>query len=282
MRTHQIVIIGTGRAGKARKKAVQAISKTALRRSFSIRNDSTEAIEGELQSSLTDLVIVCTENSLHFSFIQKSLLAQKDVLVEFPLVNSSQEAQELFDLAERNNSVLLCECIALLTPAHQRRREMLKQEQWCEIRIEFQANSYRWIEEEQKKGHVGQLAIGRLQAVWDLLGELVLKQVLFLQLELGYQVTIFLEDQMGRKILLEEKRERELSRKSAWFLDGEMFPKELLLPDRPLFESDLERCMQHIQGAEEYYLSKEACLGVLKLAEQISAACHSNEEKTAK
>lgn len=264
-----VLVIGTGRAGQARIRAVQSVRDTVLQRAWSIRKDGRKGINNYLQSNALDLVIICTENGLHSQLIAQALQAKANVLVEFPLVNSSVRAEELWRLAQ-NNQTLLCECIALLTPTHQLRKERLRTGSWRELRVQFQAGVYRWIEREIQEGNIGQLAIGRLQALWDLTGKLSLEKVQYSAQNDGYRVQIWLRDAARRLVFLEETRRKEGRRGAEWFVDGMPFPAQHIPSPQPLFEKDLELAVQHLKGAQEYYLSKEACLGVLRLAEEIS------------
>lgn len=50
-----------------------------------------------------DLIVVCTQNTLHFPMVKESLLAGKHVVVEKPFTPSSKEADELIKIAEKVN-----------------------------------------------------------------------------------------------------------------------------------------------------------------------------------
>ncbi|MFW6222478.1 MAG: Gfo/Idh/MocA family protein, partial [Bacteroidota bacterium] len=53
-----------------------------------------------------DLVVINTPDDLHFQMAQDALKAGKHVVVEKPFTRSLSEAQELVDLAEKNNLIL--------------------------------------------------------------------------------------------------------------------------------------------------------------------------------
>ncbi len=50
-----------------------------------------------------ELVVHCTPNTLHFPMVKESLKAGKHVIIEKPFTNSSKEADELIELAEKKN-----------------------------------------------------------------------------------------------------------------------------------------------------------------------------------
>jgi len=50
-----------------------------------------------------DMIVVCTQNTLHFSMVKESLLAGKHVVVEKPFTPNSKQADELIKIAEKVN-----------------------------------------------------------------------------------------------------------------------------------------------------------------------------------
>jgi len=59
-----------------------------------------------LSDELVELVIVNTPNYTHFEYAQKALQAGKHVIVEKPFTVTVKEAQELIDLAKKQNKIL--------------------------------------------------------------------------------------------------------------------------------------------------------------------------------
>lgn len=59
-----------------------------------------------LQDEKIDLVVIATPNITHFDLARASLLANKHVVVEKPFTTSSAQAQQLIDLARRQNRVI--------------------------------------------------------------------------------------------------------------------------------------------------------------------------------
>ncbi len=57
-----------------------------------------------------DTVYIASPNSLHFPQAKKALEAKKNVILEKPFTSTQEEAQELFDLAEKNG-VMIFEAI---------------------------------------------------------------------------------------------------------------------------------------------------------------------------
>jgi len=63
-------------------------------------------VEDILNDPKIDLVVIATANSVHFSLTKGALLAGKHVVVEKPFTNTTEEADELIDLAKRQQKVL--------------------------------------------------------------------------------------------------------------------------------------------------------------------------------
>jgi predicted dehydrogenase len=59
-----------------------------------------------LQDEGVDLVAIATPNRSHFDLARQSLLANKHVVVEKPFTTSSAQAQQLIDLARRQNRLI--------------------------------------------------------------------------------------------------------------------------------------------------------------------------------
>ena len=67
--------------------------------------DAKDSLEDFLDG--IDVVYIASPHLTHYEYIKKSLLAKKHVLCEIPMVLSGEEAAELFELADRNDLVLL-------------------------------------------------------------------------------------------------------------------------------------------------------------------------------
>lgn len=61
-----------------------------------------------LDSPEVDAVVIATPLTTHYGLVKEALKAGKDVLVEKPLCHTSNEAQELCDLAEESGRILMC------------------------------------------------------------------------------------------------------------------------------------------------------------------------------
>ncbi|MGE5106897.1 MAG: oxidoreductase [Sphingobacteriales bacterium] len=59
-----------------------------------------------INDSVIDLIIITTPNETHFPFAKKALLAGKHVVVEKPFTNTSAEAAELIEIANKTNKIL--------------------------------------------------------------------------------------------------------------------------------------------------------------------------------
>lgn len=67
----------------------------------------TTSVEKVLQDSSLDGVVIATPTITHFSLAKQALLSGKDVLIEKPMVISSEQAEELVDLAEKKGKIIM-------------------------------------------------------------------------------------------------------------------------------------------------------------------------------
>ncbi len=73
-----------------------------------------------------DAVVIATPLTTHYGLVKEALLAGKDVLVEKPLCYTSQEAQELCDLAEERGRILMVGHIFLFNSGINKLREYIQ------------------------------------------------------------------------------------------------------------------------------------------------------------
>ena len=138
MSRQKVAIIGFGRAGQARFKALNSVgfdhltvvTKRPNELGQFIQLNKYEHIEvtaiPDWQEGLNDpklqAVFICSENALHYEQVQFALIHKKHVCVEFPLCTSLAQAQELYALAKQNNCILYFFIIFILLntfPRHQ-------------------------------------------------------------------------------------------------------------------------------------------------------------------
>lgn len=70
-------------------------------------------------------IIIATPASLHYKLAKKTLLAEKDVLVEKPLTLSKEEAIELVKIAKKNKRVLMVDHTFIFNPAIEKIKDLI-------------------------------------------------------------------------------------------------------------------------------------------------------------
>lgn len=80
-----------------------------------------------LKGDQVDAVFIATPISTHFELARQALEAGKHVLLSKPLAGSSEEAEKLIDLADRNRRVLMVDHTFIYTRAVQKIKEIVKQ-----------------------------------------------------------------------------------------------------------------------------------------------------------
>jgi predicted dehydrogenase len=78
-----------------------------------------------LDDPAIDAVVVATPLSTHYQLVRDALLAEKHVLCEKPLCETSKEAEELVALATANRRVLMVGHVFLFNPAIEKLRELI-------------------------------------------------------------------------------------------------------------------------------------------------------------
>lgn len=70
-----------------------------------------------LENTNIDIVVIATPTSSHYELARAALINQKHTLVEKPLCTSSHQAEELFQLAEKNDKILFTDLTYLYNGA---------------------------------------------------------------------------------------------------------------------------------------------------------------------
>lgn len=127
----RVGIVGTGYAAKKRAQAFQADSRAQLVAIAGNRLEQTLNFAQEFEATAykawqalverddIDLIVVCHVNCNHGAVVRAALMANKSVVVEYPLSLSTAEATELITLAEQQQLLLHVEHIELLGSLHQ-------------------------------------------------------------------------------------------------------------------------------------------------------------------
>jgi len=74
---------------------------------FPFIKDFTTEYKSLLERKDVDAVVIATPVETHYEIAKEALLKGKDVFVEKPITTSSQEAEELIEIAEKNNLILM-------------------------------------------------------------------------------------------------------------------------------------------------------------------------------
>ncbi len=77
----------------------------------------------------TKAVCIATPLSTHFKIAKAALLAQKDVLIEKPMVENSKEAKELIDLAKEKGRILMVDHTFIYSGAVQKIKDLLDKDE---------------------------------------------------------------------------------------------------------------------------------------------------------
>ena len=270
------VVVGNGRAGRARLRALE--NHPGVELAGLVRREpgpGERSLEEVLLDPAVDVVILCTPNLLHEPAARASLLAEKHVLVEFPLAATASAGRSLLELAESRGKVLHVEHIELLSPSqkHQRARvQGLGRPSGGELL--FTGGAEGWIADAGLAGSPALRAVARLHRLVDLFGEAkVVAAALDAASTDGYRLEVSLEFPGGGRTRLVEERGPGLARQTRWAIaceKGELDnpPAE---PVGSLFRQDLDHFLARISEGRDPYVADARVLHVLELVEAIDS-----------
>jgi predicted dehydrogenase len=271
MSSHRIAVIGLGRAGNARVRAIESHPGAELA-AVVRRPPSEPAFEAVLADPRVSALIVCTPNALHASQVEAGLRAGKHVAVEFPLAGSARSARALFERARERGRVLHVEHIELLSPSQIRVREAARGlGPPAGGQLRFRGDSAGWIGDDALAGGPGLRALARLHRLVDLFGPAEVGRVrIELRAAGGYRLEVELHFAGGTLELIEE-RGPGLPRAlewDVWCQGGRLVPPP---PEAPagLFARDLELFLARIEAGASACVSEERELHVHALVDAI-------------
>jgi predicted dehydrogenase len=262
-----VAVIGAGRAGLARMRALEASPRARLAHVVSRSRPDSVSLATALADRELSAVIVCTPNLLHAEVARAALAAAKHVAVEFPLAASAGEARALFADAAARALVLHEEHIELLAPSQLWLREGARElGRPISGTVRFSGDASGWIAEPELAGSAALGALARLHRLVDLFGS---AEVSGARLELGpvRRLEVELAFREGGAVTLIEERGPGLTRATEWAIDcarGRLGtpPPE---PAGALFARDLDVFLDRIERRAESYVSDARVLEVLEL-----------------
>lgn len=266
-----LAVIGAGRAGQARVRALAESRLARLAALVSFRAPAGPSFEGVLADRSIAGVILCTPNLLHPDQARAALGAGKHVLVEFPLAPGPARARELFALASERGRVLHEEHIELLSPAQAWLRERaarLGRPRRGVVR--FSGAHSGWLADPRLAGTPALCALARLHRLVDLFGEAEVRGASLARGE-GYRLSVELGFSRGGAVELVEERAPGARRSTRWQVECENGALGDPPAERPegLFARDLECFAARVTARARPYVADSVCLHVLELVAAI-------------
>lgn len=268
-----VAVVGAGRAGRARIRALEDHPRARLARVVSARGTGPESLEAALSDPRVEALILCTPNLLHPAQARAALEAGKHVVVEFPLAPSAREARALFEHARASGRVLHVEHVELLSASQRVQRGRigaLGRPQGGEVA--FDAGLEGWIGDPELAGSEALRALARLHRLVDLFGD---AEVAAAQLDRGegYRLCVELRFREGGSTRLIEERRPERTRAVFWNVrcQNGLLDDPSAGPPGPVFREDLDVFVARIRDGAPPYVSEERLLHVLELVNAIES-----------
>ncbi|PIN98728.1 MAG: hypothetical protein COT90_02910 [Candidatus Diapherotrites archaeon CG10_big_fil_rev_8_21_14_0_10_31_34] len=103
-----------------------------IKEKFKVKK-TTKDMQELLNDSELEAVSICTQNSVHYEIAKKFLEKGKHVLLEKPMTLDSSEAEELVELAEKNNCVLSIGHIFRYNAGLRKLKELISEKELGEV-----------------------------------------------------------------------------------------------------------------------------------------------------
>lgn len=272
----KIALIGIGKVAQSRIRAISETDFFDLAGLVSRRiGAGDKTFEEVLNDSSISAVAISTENTNHAVSTRKALEAGKDVLCDYPLALSSQEAADLFELAKEKKKTLQVEHIALLTEAHRQfKKNISSLGKLIQGKFDFQAGWNSSLADISRQGRFPFLVESRLIQLADLFGEFEVLKSMWHSNEKEAEIQLLLRFENGGEISFSEKRGENLKRErffTAQFEKGKaIWPN--LQEAKGLFKKDLEVFYHRMIHSVSGYYDENLNIKILKIIEQLSSA----------
>jgi biliverdin reductase len=263
-----VAVLGGGRAGRARVRALERSARARLVRLVSREAPASGSLAEALADAAVGAVIVCTPNLLHAAAADAALAAQRHVAVEFPLAASAAEARSLFARAGEVGRVLHVEHIELLSPSQAALRERARGLGGPRSGfLTFSADASGWIADLALAGSAALCALARLHRLVDLFGPADVRAARLDSSGRGRRLEVELGFASGGAVTLVESRAPGLARTSTWSIECAHGRLETPPPEPPgeLFARDLEIFLDRVETGAASYVSAERELAVLEI-----------------
>ncbi len=290
-RPRNLALVGLGRAGLARLKAIYELSDsldirclyTCSKRGAASQYNHEYQIENEpdfqklVEKKDIDTIVICSENQLHFEQCQIALSKGLNVVVDFPACNTLAQAKILFDLSKQNDLLFRIAFIGELSAQSQLWYQQVKQDPLESLSLQLEGGYYRWIKSEAQQGHLANLAISRIKTLYQLAGPVESYHLDFQINEDGYDFLIKGKTKQDVDFELCETRKTDLARKVKTFgihKSKKTLQEAINRQVEPLFKMDFQALIQQfneIQISQFTTLEKdkEIYLDVIAFCERI-------------
>ena len=263
----RVAVVGLGRAGRARVRAIESLPGVEL--VARVVREGEPTLEEVLADPAVDALVVSTPNGLHAGMVRRALDAGKHVAVEYPVATDPDEARALFARARERNRILHVEHIELLSQSQDvQRRRTAGLGRPVGGTLAFRGAAEGWLLDPARAGTPAVLSLARLHRLVDLFGE---ASVTSARLEGDlprYRLSVELAFAAGGSAGLVEERGPGEGRRTHWDIQCEH--GTLDNPPRTpsggsLFLRDTEHFVRRVRAGVAPYVTEVRVVQVLEL-----------------
>ena len=189
--TIRIGVIGAGNLARTRAESLTRIPQVQLVAVASRTKEKTQRFAErygvhkvfddyrDLLASEVAAVIVATPNDTHYQIVKDALQADKDILVEYPMVLYSEQASEIVHLVQERKAVVEVGFDSRFDPLDRKLRETvcaggIGQPLWCSAQllyhVDYQPERWYW-QQEATRGMLVSWMVERFDLLLRLFGE---------------------------------------------------------------------------------------------------------------
>lgn len=218
----RLTLVGLGSAGRSRLKALAATPGLQLAGLVSRRAElATISWEEALRSPQIDAIAISTENTDHAARARQALLADKHVLLDYPIATAPGEAEALYELAAQRDRLLHVEHIGLLAPDHvELKSQAAKMGTLLKGEFLFQGGWSEKLEDAKYSGPLPLLVLPRLLQMADLFGSFDIEASQLRRYSPGFSLHLHLRFGDGGGLDFTEERIPNLPRRRSLLAQG--------------------------------------------------------------
>lgn len=275
----RVGIVGCGVAGRARARAVRAVSGATLvgvHHGRFAQDLDAPVLSADALLEQAQVVIIASPSHTHADWVRRALGAGCHVVVEYPLARTAEEGRALLQLAALQQRMLHVEHIELLAPTTQWMAAEVERVGWGRACMRFRSQGPPYEDGAVHAWH----QVSRLHRIIAALGW---PDTMDVHACTGAEIDADLRWADGRELWFQAERRPDVVRGLSWRVEGPggvrrvegrsawWGDKEVDLPSTTLFQDDWRIALGRMAGTATAYVPDRHVLEVLDFASRLGS-----------